>query len=269
MHGDDSFWVKSNDLEARSRGRTTRSRASGSTRYRGNSSIPTHVDLDVSSWADVVKAQKAKFSDTANGNGDNSSQHSATSDKSTIQSVKSHREQELETMVEKLSVENNELKLAQETALQSQRELLQANRELIEQVQIIKTQLATVKNDIRKEFDLKIDTIFGLFRGAPYPAMPPPPTKTPRSPTSYGENADSPERKKHDSKSTPMQERLSAIEDEQYTTEQLHTRNWLLHKFNAATGYTPTVNPYGYAYVAPYGTMTLPQAQAEQPNNVG
>ena len=66
-------------------------------------------------------------------------------------------------MVEKLSIKNVEHKEAQQVTLQTQQNLMDANRELIEQIQTMKTQLATVKDDIWKEFDTKIDSIFELF----------------------------------------------------------------------------------------------------------
>ena len=66
-------------------------------------------------------------------------------------------------MVEKLCIKNVELKEAQQITLQTQQNLMDANKELIGQIQTMKTQLATVKDNIRKEFDTKIDTIFELF----------------------------------------------------------------------------------------------------------
>ena len=80
--------------------------------------------------------------------GDNNSQRSHGSDKSTIPSIKSHHEHELETMVEKLSAENEELKHAQQNTLQTQQDLMKANQELLNQLQLVPTQLATVKEDI-------------------------------------------------------------------------------------------------------------------------
>ena len=158
MHGDASFQTVNS--EAGSKGRSSRS--TGGRRSRGSNSIPTHVDLDVSSWADVVKKRVSKTRESSIF-GENHSQQSQETDKSTIASVKSHREQELEIMVEKLSIENVELKEAQQITLQTQQDLMDANRELIGQIQTMKTQLVTVKDDIRKEFDTKIDTIFELF----------------------------------------------------------------------------------------------------------
>ena len=123
MHGDESF--KAANSETESKGRSSRS--TGGQRSRGSTSIPTHVDLDVSSWADVVRKRISKTREGGTRSGDNHSQQSQETDKSTIASVKSHREQELENMVEKLSIENVELKQAQQITLQSQQELMEAN----------------------------------------------------------------------------------------------------------------------------------------------
>ena len=117
----------------------------------------------MSSWADVVKKRVSKTREGKSLLEDNHSLQSQETDKSTITSVKSQRELELETMVEKLSIENVELKEAQQVTLQTQQNLMDTNRELIEQIQTMKTQLATVNDDIWKEFDTKIDSIFELF----------------------------------------------------------------------------------------------------------
>ena len=84
MHGNESFRVTT--LDAGSKGRSRRS--SSGWRSKGSNSIPTHVDLDVSSWADVVKRRVSKHGEIETGN--NTSQQSHGSDKSTIPSVKSH-----------------------------------------------------------------------------------------------------------------------------------------------------------------------------------
>ena len=158
MHGNESY--RATPSEADSKGR---SKQSSIGRRSKGSSIPTHVDLDVSSWADVVKRRSSKRTDIEISYNDTMSQHSMGSDKSTIPSVKSQREHELETIVEKLSKENDDLKQTQETTLQSQRELLRANQELLQQVQMMQMQLAMVKEDIRKEFDTKFESIFDFF----------------------------------------------------------------------------------------------------------
>ena len=265
IHGDESF--KAASSEAGSKGRSSRS--TGGRRSRGSNSIPTHVDLDVSSWADVVKKQVSKTSEKGGSVfGDNNSQHSQETDKSTIASIKSHREQELETMVEKLSIENVELKQAQQTTLQSQQQLMHANRELIEQVQMMKTQLATVKDDIRKEFDSKIDTIFELFRTQTDPQIPPPPSKVPRE-LEAGVATESLARKKQDNKSTPMYDRFLTMNENRQLLEQFHARNWLLHCFNSVAGPYQATGVPSYNYAIANDSMNLPQARADHRDNVG
>ena len=100
------------------------------------------MDLDIASWADVVKNQSSKPREGGTRLRDNSSQQSQETDKSTIASIKSRQEQELESMVKKLSIENVELKQAQQITLQSQQDLMEANRDLITQVKLMKSQLA-------------------------------------------------------------------------------------------------------------------------------
>ena len=186
MHGDDSF--KAINSETGSKGRSRRS--SSGWRSKGSNSIPTHVDLDVSSWADVVKQRVSMHGDIDTGYGDNNSQQSHGSDKSTIPSVKSHRKQELEIMVDNLHKENNTLKQAHEATLQSQQQLMKTNQDLIAQVQIMQTQLTTVKEDIRKEFDQKFEQILDLFRGQWLDVTAISTTKVPRddSPSNSGDS---------------------------------------------------------------------------------
>ena len=227
------------------------------------------MDLDVSSWADVVKKRISKPRKGGIDLGENHSQQSQETDKSTIASVKSHREQELEIMVEQLSIENVELKQAQQVTIQSQQELMKANQELITQVQIMRSQLATMKDDIRKEFDTKIDTIFELFWSQQTESQPPlPHSKVPRD-TDVGNTNESPVRKKQDSKSTPMYDRLLSMGENQQLLEQMHARNWLLDRFNAAAGYQQSAVPTSNNYALPYGYMNLPQARADQRENEG
>ena len=256
MHGNDSFWAANMDIT--SRGRSTRSTAGR--RSRGSTSIPTHVDQDISSWADVVKKRVTKTSNSADRTGDNHSQRSQGSDKSTIPSIKSHREQELETMVEKLSIENEELKQAQQTTHQSQQELLKANQELLDQLQIVKTQLTTVKEDIRHEFDMKINTIFELFRdqldGQTMVAQ----TKGPRDKEKVA-TIGSPACKKQDNKSTPMWDRLLAMGDNRHMLEQMHNRNWLLNRFHGTTGYYQPISVPHYNYPS-YATRSHESASS-------
>ena len=68
-------------------------------------------------------------------------------------------------MVDNLNKENTDLKQAHEAKLQSQHELLKTNQELIAQVQTMQTQLVSVKDDIRKEFNQKFEQLLVLFRG--------------------------------------------------------------------------------------------------------
>ena len=271
MHDDDSF--RATNLEAGgSKGRSRRS--SSGWRSKGSNSIPTHVDLDVSSWADVVKRRASKHGEIDTRYGDNNSQQSHGSDKSTIPSVKSHREQELETMVDRLNKENINLKQAQEATLQTQQKLMKTNQDLIAQVQTMQTQLATVKEDIRKEFDQKFEQILDLFRDQSFSNTTFPTTKIPRD-ESPGDSGDSPARKKPDNKTTPTHNRYPAMSDDRHLLEQMHMRNWLMYRYNAPTGYSNTMNPQGLPYMMPPGTMlppgtmNLPQARADQMQDVG
>ena len=72
---------------------------------------------------------------------DNYSQQSQETNKSTIALVKSHWKQELESLVEKLSIENMELKQVQQIISQSQQELMEANQELITKVKLVNPNL--------------------------------------------------------------------------------------------------------------------------------
>ena len=270
MHGDDSFRAIHSEAGSKRRPR----RSSRGWRSKGSNSIPTHVDLDVSSWADVVKRQTNKHGEIDPGYNDTHSQQSQGSDKSTIPSVKSHREQELETMVDKLNKENTTLKQAHEATLQSQHELLKTNQELIAQVQTMQTQLATVKDDIRKEFDQKFEQILALFQGQLLSNPDFPTTKNPRddSPSVTG---DSPARKKPDNKTTPTHNRYPPMSDDRHLFEQMNMRNWLMYRYNAPTGYPNTMNPQGLPYMMPSGTMMSPgtmnppQARVDQMQNMG
>ena len=132
----------------------------------------------------------------------------------------------------------------------------------------MKSQLSTVKDDIRKEFDTKLDTIFELFRSHMDPRPQPPSLKVPRDTKGNGTgNAESPAHKKPDTKSTPMYDsRLLAMQENQHFMERMHARNFLLHRFNAVAGYT---DESGYNHTMPYGSMNLPQARADHSENVG
>ena len=103
---------------------------------------------------------------------DNSSQQSGVSDKSTIQSGKSLREQELETMVNKLSTENAEIKHSHQVTLAAQQELIDTNNRLLDQLSQVQTQLSTVKDDMRQEFDHKFNLLFKMITG-PRQSIPP------------------------------------------------------------------------------------------------
>ena len=170
-------------------------------------------------------------------------------------------------MVEKLSVENVELKEAQQEHIQSHQALMKANQELLEQLQIMKTQLATVKEDIRTEFDMKIDTIFDLFWGHPNSQQLTQSSKMLRENDSNG-LYESPARKKPDNKGSPFIDRLMAMGDDRQRMDQLHAQNWLLHRFNGAVAYTPPMGPPLYHYPMQNDLMNLPQARADQGENV-
>ena len=142
---------------------------------------------------------------------------------------------------------------------------MEANKELLEQLRSMKTQLAAVKDDIWKEFDTKIDTIFELFRSQTDPQPPSAPSKVPRDENDRGATPESPARKKQDSKSTPMFDRILAMGENRQMLEQFHARNWLLHRFNAAAAYRNAPGDYSL----PYGSMNLPQAWADKSENVG
>ena len=260
MHGDDTF--KAMHSEAESKGRSKRSIGR---RSKGSSSIPTHVDLDVSSWADVVKRRSSKNA-IALPQSDNQSQQSHGSDRSTLPSIKSQREQELEVIVNKLSQENKDLKQAQESTLQSQQALVKANKELLQQVQLMQTQLATVKEDIRKEFDSKFDTILDLFRGNPYTDQQLHLSTTSRS-KSQSDSGKSPARKKPDNKNSPTVD--VPMGANRQIMENMHMRNWLMYRYNGAPPYTPTIPPTGYPYMMPPVHMNLPQARVDHEENGG
>ena len=177
-------------------------------------------------------------------------------------------------MVDKLNKENTTLKQAHEATLRTQQKLMETNQDLIAQVQIMQTQLATVKEDIRQEFDQKFEQILDLFRGQSLSAGAFPTTKTPRedSPSASG---DSPARKKPDNKTTPTHNRYPPMSDDRHLLEQMHMRNWLMYRYNAPTGYPNTMNPQGLPCMVPPGpmmppgTMTLPQARADHMQDVG
>ena len=91
----------------------------------------------------VVKRSPAQGGNPSNVAGDNSSLQSAELDCSTIQTIQSQWEQELEAMVDKLSIENTKLKKSQKVALEAQRTLLKVNKEMAEQMHLVQSQLAT------------------------------------------------------------------------------------------------------------------------------
>ena len=214
------------------------------------------MDLDVSSWAEVVKRHASKLTDTV-GYNETMSQHSQGSNKSTIPSVKSQHKHELETIVDKLSKENEDLKQAQEATLQSQQDLLKANQDLLQQVHIMQTQLANVKEDIRKEFDSKFDTILELFRGPTYAA-------TSQGGNTQSDLGDSPAHKKPDNKTSPTMDRMFPMSTPGNFMEQMHMRNWLMYQLNGAPSYSPTINNPGYPYMMPPVHMNLPQARVDK-----
>ena len=189
-------------------GNNSRGKSQRSQRSRQGQSFPTHVDLDVMSWAGVVKKGKEGYPRKVAG--DNSSLQSAESDRSTIQSFKSQREQELEDMVDKLSIENNKLKKSQRAAMEAQQALLKANKELADQMSQVQLQLATVKDDIREEFDQKLKKMFQILNFTQHPDLPStydqastPPRQTKMK--ARENSIISPIKKKQDNKSTPMQ----------------------------------------------------------------
>ena len=81
---------------------------------------------------------------------------------------------------------------------------------------------------------------------------------------------ESPARKKQDSKSTPMFDRLLEMGENRQLLEQFHAQNWLLHRFNnAAAAHRYAPGDTGYSYSIPYGSMNLPQARVDHSKNVG
>ena len=149
--------------------------------------------------------------DSSNMAGDNSSLQLAESDPSTIQSSKSQREQELKAMVDKWSIENTELKKSQKVALEAEKTLLKANKEMAEQMHLVQSQLVTVKDDIRQEFDQKFIHMFHMINLMQHPGIPLPSaihSTPPRQATKTKASKNSivsPVKKKVDNKGTPMQ----------------------------------------------------------------
>ena len=66
-----------------------------------------------------------------------------------------------------------------------------------------------------------------------------------------------------------MFDRFMAMGENSQILEQMHARNWLLHRFNSAAGNHNPTTTTGNHYTLPYGSMNLPQAQADQNENVG
>ena len=174
MHGDASY--KATSVDSGSKGRSSRS-----SKFKKPAKVPTHIDLDVTSWANVVKKRSSipggspwqHHATRVGTQCDNSSQQSGGSDKSTIQSGKSLREQELEAMVDKLSSENEELKHFHQATLAAQQELIDTNNWLMDQITQVQSQLSTVKDDMRQEFDYKFNMLFKMVTGSQSTPTPP------------------------------------------------------------------------------------------------
>ena len=164
-----------------------------------------------------------------------------------------------------------ELKQIQQDHIQSRQALMKANQELLEQLHIMKTQLTTVKDDIRNECDMKIGAIFDKFRDQSHTQQPMLPPQ--REDCGPGPN-ESPARKKRDNKGCPFFDRLLAMGEERRWMEQLQACNWLLTRFIGAAGYTSPVGPPmmgspGCPFPMQHDLMNLPQAQADHKEHVG
>ena len=117
----------------------------------------------------------------------------------------------------------------------------------------MQTQLATVKEDIRKEFDSKFESIFEFFKSHSYP---------------QSDSGTSPVRKKPDNKSSPSDRTLPiGLDASRHFMEQTYMQNWLMHRFNGLPSYPPTISHPGYPYMMPPGPTPLPQARVEDKEN--
>ena len=118
----------------------------------------------------------------------------------------------------------------------------------------MRTQLATVKEDIRKEFNSKFNTVFDLFKSHSY---------------AQNDSGTSPARKKPDNKSSPDHDRTlpMGMDTPRHFMEQTYMRNWLMHRYPGAPTYPPSIAQPEYPYLMPPGLMPLPQARVEAEEN--